>query len=62
MDGNEWRTRRSITKHRLGDAIHCDAVVVGFEEMAVAIHRHLQAAMTRKRLHGLGSEPRFDPA
>ena len=46
---------RSLTSKKVrGDLVHSAVVIFGFEEMAITIHRHLQAAMSREGLHGLG--------
>jgi len=37
-------------------------MVIRFEHVPVAVHRHLEAAMAGKSLHGLGVETGVDPA
>lgn len=37
-------------------------LIIRFEEMAVAINRYLQAAMSGEALHGLGLKVGLDPA
>jgi hypothetical protein len=45
-----------------GNGIHRLLVIVRFEQMPVAVHRHLEAAVTGESLDGLGAQVRLDPA
>ena len=40
--------------------VHRALMIVGFEQVAITVHRDLQAAVTGEGLHGLGAEPRLD--
>lgn len=45
-----------------GDGVHGDPVIVGFKEMAVAVHGDGKGAVAREGLHCLGRELGIDPA
>lgn len=61
--GSGWECLRAYgSEHRFGDSIHRLAMIVGFEEMTIAVHRHLQRAVAGECLNCLGLQSRVDPA
>lgn len=44
---------RPMSKRTDRDSIHCPFMIIGLKQVAIAVHRHLQAAMAGEGLHGL---------
>jgi hypothetical protein len=53
---------RGLPEHIIRDRVHRLLVIVRLKQMPIAVHCHLQAAVTGKSLGGLGAVACPDPA